>query len=105
MVLAPWFAWFLEWYPGVVPGYLIRVPGYLSCLLLPEVVPGSLGLVGYLIRGTEKLGWGGWGGWSGWGGWGGGELIGVPGYLSLSLVTWSGPWYPLFDHWVHSWRP
>ena len=51
--MVPWFPWFLEWYPGVVPGYLIRVPGYVSCLLLPEVVPGSLGLVGYLIRGTE----------------------------------------------------
>ena len=62
--MVPWFPWFLEFvpscleivtgylemapgYPGVVPGYLIRVPGYVSCLLLPEVVPGSLGLVGY----------------------------------------------------------
>ena len=61
--MVPWFPWFLEFvpgylemvpgYPGVVPGYLSRVPGYVSCLLLPEVVPGSLGLVGYLIRGTE----------------------------------------------------
>ena len=60
-----WFPWFLEWYPGVVPGYLIRVPGYVSCLLLPEVVPGSLGLVGYLIRGLSNL-------------------LGVPGCLNLS---------------------
>ena len=63
--MVPWFPWFLEWYPGVVPGYLIRVPGYVSCLLLPEVVPGSLGLVGYLIRGLSNL-------------------LGVPGCLSLS---------------------
>ena len=52
--MVPWFPCFLEWYPGVVPGYLIGVPGYLSLsLLLPEVVPGSRGLVGYLIGGPE----------------------------------------------------
>ena len=30
-------------YLGFVPGYLIRVPGYLSLSLFPEVVPSSLG--------------------------------------------------------------
>ena len=40
-----WFPWFPEWYPGVVPGYLIGVPGNLSLSLLSEVVPGSIGLV------------------------------------------------------------
>ena len=57
--MVSWFPWFLEWFPGV-PGYLVGVPGYLSLSLLPEVVPGSLDLVWYLIMGTEDTGWGGW---------------------------------------------
>ena len=56
-------------YPGVALGYLIGVPGYLSCPLLPEVVLGSLGLITeFLVGGPEYL-------------------IRVLGYLSLSLVT------------------
>ena len=35
--MVPWFPWFLEWYPGVVPG------------------SGRLGLVGYLIVSLSNL--------------------------------------------------
>ena len=50
--MVSWFPWFLERYPGV-PGYLVGSLVTQVCPLLPVVVPGILGLVGYLIRGTE----------------------------------------------------